>query len=113
MKKILLVLASTALFVSITHAQQPTPTPPEDQIVRISTDLIQIDVTVTDKNGKVVSGLGMDDFEVFENGVKQNLSGLQFMTRSVGGATIGGSTARGTTVDGAAVGGYAPSVVKS
>ena len=112
MKKFPLVLVALALFVSISYSQQPTATPPEDQIVRISTDLIQIDVTVTDKNGKVVPGLGMDDFEVFENGVKQNLSGLQFMTRSVGGATIGGSTSRGATVDGVAVGGYSPSAVK-
>ena len=92
MKKFVLVLAATALSVSIIHAQQPTATPPpEDQVVRISTDLIQIDVTVTDKNGKVVSGLGMNDFEVYENGEKQNLSGVQFMTKSVGGATIGGN----------------------
>ena len=74
MKKFVLVLAATASSVSIIHAQQPTATPPpEDQVVRISTDLIQIDVTVTDKNGKVVSGLGMNDFEVYENGDKQNL----------------------------------------
>ena len=92
MKKFVLVLAATALSVSIIHAQQPTATPPpEDQVVRISTNLIQIDVTVTDKNGKVVSGLGMNDFEVYENGEKQNLSGVQFMTKSVGGATIGGN----------------------
>ena len=92
MKKFVLVLAATALSVSIIHAQQPTATPPpEDQVVRISTDLIQIDVTVTDKNGKVVSGLGMNDFEVYENGEKQNLSGVQFMAKSVGGATIGGN----------------------
>jgi hypothetical protein len=38
------------------YAQQPGPTPPDDQVVRISTDLIQIDVTVTDKDGKVVTG---------------------------------------------------------
>lgn len=80
-----------AVLVSVMplFAQQPTATPPEDQVVRISTDLIKIDVTVTDKNGKVVTGLGMDDFELYENGTKQNISGLQFVTRSVGGATIG------------------------
>ena len=91
MRKILLLPAILGLFVLTGLSQQPSATPPDDQIVRISTNLIQIDVTVTDKNGKVVSGLGMDDFEVFENGEKQNLSGAYFLTRSIGGATIGGA----------------------
>jgi VWFA-related protein len=90
MKKILLLPLTLGLFFSVTSAQQPSGTPPEDQVVRISTDLIQIDVTVTDKDGKIVSGLGIGDFEVFENGEKQNLTGAQFMTKSVGSATIGG-----------------------
>ena len=101
MKKFLLVFVAMVSFASISHAQQPTATPPpEDQVVRISTDLIQIDVTVTDKDGKVVSGLGMDDFEVYENGQKQNLSGFQFFTKSVGGATIGGGNVQGVVKPG-------------
>ncbi|HKP71015.1 MAG TPA: VWA domain-containing protein [Pyrinomonadaceae bacterium] len=93
-----LFLAAITVFISIMPlaAQQPTSTPPEDQIVRISTDLIQIDVTVTDKNGKVVSGLGMDDFEIYENGEKKNVSGVQFMTKSIGGATLGGNASTAT-----------------
>jgi hypothetical protein len=35
--------------------QDVKPTPPAgEEVVKISTDLIQVDVTVTDKNGKVV-----------------------------------------------------------
>lgn len=93
MKKILLASGLIGLFFSEAYAQQPTSTPPEDQVVRISTDLIQIDVTVTDKNGKAVSGLGLDDFEVFENGEKQKLSAAHFMTKSVGGAVVSGASA--------------------
>ena len=94
MKSIFLVAAAIMMFVLTPRAQQPTSSPParEDQVVRISTDLIQIDVTVTDKNGKTVSGLGMDDFEVFENGEKQNLTGAYFMKKATGGATLGGNT---------------------
>lgn len=94
MKKLLLLPATFGLFVVTAFAQQSTPTPPEDQIVRISTDLIQIDVTVTDKNGKVVPGLGMGDFEVYENGEKQTLTGAFFATRSIGGATLSPSANR-------------------
>jgi VWFA-related protein len=90
MKKVFILSAALLLFVSLSNAQQrPSATPPEDEVVRISTDLIQIDVTVTDKNGKVVSGLNADDFEVFENGEKQTLSAASFRARSVGGASVG------------------------
>jgi VWFA-related protein len=105
MKKTLLLPVTLGLLLTVAFAQQPSPSPPDDQVVRISTDLIQIDVTVTDKNGKVVSGLGMGDFEVYENGQKQNLTGAQFMTRSIGGASV---SAKG--LPGAAnVGGITPS----
>ncbi|MFL6275041.1 MAG: VWA domain-containing protein [Blastocatellia bacterium] len=46
----------------------------EDQPVRISTELVQIDVVVTDKTGRVVKGLSKDDFELYENGKKQLVS---------------------------------------
>ena len=93
MKSTLFVAAAIMMFVAVPRAQQPTSSPParEDQVVRISTDLIQIDVTVTDKNGKTVTGLAMDDFEVFENGEKQNLSGAYFVAKASGGATAGGN----------------------
>jgi VWFA-related protein len=53
------------------HAQQkkptptPTPTPVEpDDVVRISTELVQTDVMVFDKQGKFVSGLKPEEFEL-------------------------------------------------
>lgn len=51
------------------HAQKknptPTPTPVEqDDVVRISTELVQTDVTVFDKDGKFVSGLKPEEFEL-------------------------------------------------
>lgn len=87
MKKFLFASAMLGLMFAVGSAQQPTSTPPED-IVRISTELIQIDVTVTDKSGKVVPGLDINDFEVYENGEKQTLTGALFATRSIGGATV-------------------------
>ena len=69
-------------------AQQPSATPPDDQVVRISTNLIQIDVTVTDKNGKVVTGLTADDFEIFENGERQRMSNFSFVSRTASGAVL-------------------------
>ena len=44
--------------------EQPTPAPTADtDVVKISTNLIQVDVTVTDGRGKIVHGLEPEDFE--------------------------------------------------
>lgn len=84
MKKVLLVLILSTFSFVFSFAQTPTPTPkptPEnnDDIVKISTALIQVDVTVTDKNGKVVNDLKAEDFEIFENGEKQSISNFSFI----------------------------------
>lgn len=77
-------LASTLTVI----AQQSSPTPPDDQVVRISTNLIQVDVTVTDKNGKIVTGLTAADFELFENGEHQDISNFSFISRRMSGSTV-------------------------
>ena len=85
---------SALLLVSTSHPQNPIikPAPDEDAaVVKISTDLVQIDVTVTDKNGKIVPDLTAEDFEIFENGRKQSISGTNFVFRTVGGATASSS----------------------
>ncbi len=85
-KRILLPLVFGLLTFSAI-AQQTSPTPPEEPVVRISTDLIQVDVTVTDKNGKVVTGLTAADFELFENGERQQISNFSFVSRTAAGVT--------------------------
>lgn len=94
MKKFLIALISALLLASTSHFQttKPKPAPDEEStVVKISTDLIQIDVTVTDKNGKIVPDLKVDDFEIFENGQKQTISGGNFVFRTVGSAVADGS----------------------
>jgi hypothetical protein len=62
-------------------AQTPTPTPKnnDDDVVVINTSLIQIDVTVTDKKGKIVTDLKAEDFEIFENKDKQEITNFSFI----------------------------------
>ena len=58
------------------QAPKPTSTPaPADagDVVKISTNLIQIDVTVKDRKGKVVTDLRPDEVEIYENGKKQEI----------------------------------------
>lgn len=50
--------------------------------LRIETELVQIDVVVTDKQGKLVSDLKREDFQIFEDGKPQTISHF-----SVGTAT--------------------------
>jgi VWFA-related protein len=82
------LIAASSLSV---FSQQPTVTPPPDeQVVRINTNLIQIDVTVTDKSGKVVTGLKPEDFELYENGELQKITNFTFVSKMAGGATVAG-----------------------
>lgn len=78
---ILLLLTFSAFAQNPRPTPAPTQTPADDETVtRISTTLIQIDVTVTDKKGNLVKDLKPEDFEVFENGVKQNVTNFSFIS---------------------------------
>ena len=46
----------------------------QDDVLRISTDLVVLNVTVLDANGKFVSGLGKKDFQVLEDRAEQIIS---------------------------------------
>jgi VWFA-related protein len=68
-------------FVFTLSAQTPTPTPiEENEVVVISSNLIQIDAAVTDKNGKPVADLKAEDFEIYENGEKQEITAFSFVS---------------------------------
>jgi hypothetical protein len=47
--------------------------PADDDVVRITTNLVQIDAIVT-KEGKLVPNLKAEDFEIFEDGKKQTIT---------------------------------------
>src|SRR5688572_30222863 len=70
-------LAATALSQGI---PVPSPTPAEEGVVKIATNLIQIDVTVTGKNGKVITDLRPDEISIYENGKKQEISNFSFVS---------------------------------
>jgi Ca-activated chloride channel family protein len=42
----------------------------DDDVVRTNTDLVVLNLTVTDKNGQYVKGLKLSDFKIYEDGVE-------------------------------------------
>ncbi|HYR77331.1 MAG TPA: VWA domain-containing protein [Pyrinomonadaceae bacterium] len=72
---------TTAFGQRVAPRQNPQPTPrvEDKDVVKISTNLIQVDATVLDKNGKIVSGLTADDFEIYENNKKQQITNFSFV----------------------------------
>ena len=64
-------------FAAATAHAQVSKDPPKsqdaDEVVRIKSNLVNIDVMVKDKKGKYISDLKAEDFTVFENGVQQKV----------------------------------------
>jgi VWFA-related protein len=54
----------------------PTGLPQPDDIIRVDTSLVSLDVTVTDASGHYVTGLTRDDFAVIEDNQPQTVSSL-------------------------------------
>src|SRR5437660_9694804 len=82
MKKTLHIALSIWLSLATAFAQSRSQKTPEEEVIRISTELVQLDVVVVGKNGTVVKGLNKSDFEIFENGKKQQASFFEFVDAS-------------------------------
>ena len=56
-------------------AQQPAPARPSQKppAIKLDTKLVSVTVTVSDPYGRFVSGLTKDDFEIFDDNVKQDI----------------------------------------
>ncbi len=76
---------------TLSFAQQPRPVTepplpsatkqqkPEDvDVVRITTNLVQVDAVVTDKNGKVVTDLKPEEVQIFEDGKQQKITHFSY-----------------------------------
>ncbi len=69
-----LPLLSCLLFAVLTPARPVTQQ--DDEVVRVNSDLVVLNVTVTDKRGAYVHGLKRTDFKILEDGQEQPLSGF-------------------------------------
>lgn len=53
-----------------------------DDVIRVETNLVSFEVTVTDKNGKPVRGLDAKDFKVFEDGAERPIDFFEPIKKS-------------------------------
>ena len=68
-------LAIVLLFSPLSFAQQHEhQDQQESQAIRLATDLVSLNVMVTDQNGRAIQGLKKEDFKVYENGTEQAVS---------------------------------------
>jgi VWFA-related protein len=56
--------------------QVPLPTP---GVIRINVNLVQVDAVVTDRDGKPVTDLKAEDFELFQDGKSQQIRNFEFV----------------------------------
>jgi VWFA-related protein len=103
MKKLLLSLTLCFQLVSTGLAQQtaPPPTPKPQQkpapapqerddvdVVKITTNLVQVDAVVTDRNGKHITDLRPEELEMFEDGKPQTISDFSYIRISGHAETV-------------------------
>ncbi|PYS74073.1 MAG: hypothetical protein DMF69_03050, partial [Acidobacteria bacterium] len=81
-----LLLLTCFLLTSFAQTQQQAPatqsTPTandQDDVVKITTNLVQVDAVVT-KDGKYVKDLKAEDFEIFEDGRKQEIASFAYIS---------------------------------
>lgn len=75
-KAILLAVVFTASCAFSMSAQTPTPTPKpkvDDEVIKISSRLVVVPVSVTDAGGNAVLGLTPQDFQITEEGRSQTI----------------------------------------
>lgn len=90
MKRLPLVIGLAIQLAIGVLAQQPqsSPTPPaepqkpqqteSDDVVRITTNLVQVDAVITDKNGKYVTDLKPEEVEIYEDGRQQKITHFSY-----------------------------------
>ncbi len=88
------IIFSAVELSPVTFAQSadaiPTPTPPtapvtsptispEDEIIKIDTELVNLNVKVVDRNNRPINDVPESDFAIFEDGVQQQ---IEFFSRA-------------------------------
>src|SRR2546428_3268955 len=63
----------------------------DDDVIKVTSNLVSLDVIVKDKKGKAVTDLKAEDFTVYENGVPQK---VEFFDSTLSGSSNSAETAK-------------------
>ena len=77
--RLVLVLLLTAGIAAQEQKPAPAEPPPQQPIFRAGTDLVRVDVTVTQRGDEPVSDLKIEDFDVTDDDVPQTVETLKFI----------------------------------
>lgn len=102
------LIFSLTTFLPAVGQQQPQKAQPPvqqrqssaDEVVVVTTNLVQVDVVITDKNGRHVTDLQPSDFEIFEDKRKQQIANFSYINSD--GASPGARVDKGSNSDSAA-----------
>ncbi|MGE3465371.1 MAG: VWA domain-containing protein [Pyrinomonadaceae bacterium] len=92
---LLAILVGVLSISERTNAQTPAP---GDDVVKITTKVVQLDAIVTDKDGRQVRDLAASDFVLLQDGKEQKITGLSYVdTGSAQPEPIRDGSSSGTT----------------
>ena len=74
MRSVIAAAAAACLGVVLAAQQTQPPTAPQPPKLRSGVELVSLNVSVTDSGSKYITDLEPGDFEVFEDGAKQNVT---------------------------------------
>lgn len=57
----------------------PSPKPAQDDVVRITTNLVQVDAVITDKNGKPITDFKPEELQLYENNRPQKITHFSYI----------------------------------
>jgi VWFA-related protein len=91
-------LCALAPFIAVASGQDKTKSPrkePDDDVVRVSTSLVQVDAVVVDKDGRAVTDLRPEDFRLVEDGKPRAITEFSFVSTAGASNTSSGPKSSG------------------
>src|SRR6516225_9862463 len=79
---VLIICVAYPAFTQTQAPQTQKPNPPqEEEKISIGTNEVLLDAVVRDKKGHAVKDLQASDFEIYEDGVRQEVKSFRLVTR--------------------------------
>jgi len=89
-----LVIVALTPALPASFAQTTQSKDQQEEVVRVGSNEVVLDAVVRDKKGRVVKDLSPSDFEVYEDGVRQDVTSFRLVTRGAGTTPNDGGGAR-------------------